>query len=281
MRWFFIFSKIIMNKKAFVALCIAILIPVASYLAVKFAGERAVNIPRRYLLDSVTEHIEDGKMITDSIWHTTKDIRLVNQLGDTVNLYDQKGKIIILDFFFTSCGSICPKLTRNMVKLQQSFTRGGDIRKKQVDTSIVQFISMSVDPARDSVSVLREYANKMDVVSDNWWMLTGNRDSIYKFAFEEMRVDKFSMEPVNPDFVHTSRFILIDKNMQVRGYYNGLDSTSLLKLAKDVGYIMLEKDRTKKSEVFQQIIELSWLWLVIAVLVGGFVYYFTSTRQKN
>jgi protein SCO1/2 len=69
--------------------------------------------------------------------------------------------------------------------------------------------------------------------------------------------------------------------MQVRGYYNGLDSASLLKLAKDVGYIMLEKDRTKKSEVFTQIIDLSWLWLVIAVLVAGFVYYFSSTRQKN
>jgi protein SCO1/2 len=138
-----------------------------------------------------------------------------------------------------------------------------------------------VDPQRDSVPVLREYANKMGVVADNWWLLTGNRDAIYKFAFEEMKVDKFSMEPVNPDFVHTSRFILIDKKMQVRGYYSGLDTTSLLKLAKDVGYIMLEKDRTKKSELFQQIIDLSWLWLVIAVLVAGFVYYFTSTRQKN
>ncbi len=270
-----------MSKKSIYGLIIALLIPVLCYLWLKQASDNAVIMPRHYLLDTVVEKEVRGKQITDSIWHTTKDIRLVNQLGDTVNLYDQKGKIIILDFFFTSCGSICPKLTRNMVKLQQSFTRGGDIRKKQVDTSIVQFISMSVDPARDSVSVLREYVNKMDVVSDNWWMLTGNRDSIYKFAFEEMRVDKFSMEPVNPDFVHTSRFILIDKNMQVRGYYNGLDSTSLLKLAKDVGYIMLEKDRTKKSEVFQQIIELSWLWLVIAVLVGGFVYYFTSTRQKN
>jgi protein SCO1/2 len=112
-------------------------------------------------------------------------------------------------------------------------------------------------------------------------LLTGNRDSIYKFAFEEMKVDSFSMEPVNPDFVHTSRFILLDKKMQVRGYYNGLDSTSLLKLAKDVGYIMLEKDRTKKSELFQQIVDLSWLWLVVAVVVAGFVYTFSKNRQKN
>jgi protein SCO1/2 len=89
------------------------------------------------------------------------------------------------------------------------------------------------------------------------------------------------MEPVSPDFVHTSRFVLIDKKMQVRGYYNGLDTADILKLAKDVGYRMLEKDRDKKSKVFQQIVELSWLWLVIAVMVGGFVYYFNSTRQKN
>jgi protein SCO1/2 len=167
-----------------------------------------------------------------------------------------------------------------MSKLQRSFSKGGNERKK-IDTSIVQFMSITVDPQRDSVPVLQDYANKMNVSSDNWWLLTGNRDSIYKFAFEEMKVDSFSMEPVNPDFIHTSRYVLIDKKMQVRGYYNGLDSASLLKLAKDVGYIMLEKDRTKKSEVFQQIIDLSWLWLVIAVLVGGFVFSMNKNRQKN
>ena len=270
-----------MSKKSIYGLIIALLIPVLCYLWLKQASDAAVVMPRHYLLDTVVEKVVRGKQQSDSIWHTTKDIRLVNQMGDTVNLYDQKGKIIILDFFFTSCGSICPKLTHNMVKLQQSFSKGGVAHKVQVDTSIVQFMSMSVDPVRDSVPVLREYANKMGVVSDNWWLLTGNRDSIYNFAFEEMKVDKFSEEPVSPDFVHTSRFVLIDKNMQVRGYYNGLDSTSLLKLAKDVGYIMLEKDHAKKSEVFQQIIELSWLWLVIAVLVGGFVYYFTGMKKND
>ena len=188
-------------------------------------------------------------------------------------------KIIILDLFFTSCGSICPKLTGNMSKLQRSFSRGGDVRNR-VDTSIVQFMSISVDPVRDSVSTLRAYANKMGVIADNWWLLTGNRDSIYKFAFEELKVDQFSNEPISPDFVHTSRFILIDKKMQVRGYYNGLDSTSILKMAKDVGYLMLEKDKTKKNELFQDIVDLSWLWLVIALLVSGFVYYFNSKFNK-
>jgi len=70
--------------------------------------------------------------------------------------------------------------------------------------------------------------------------------------------------------------------MQVRGFYNGLDSASILKLAKDVGYLMLEKDKTKKNKVFQDIVDLSWLWLVIVVLVSGFVYYFnTKFNKKN
>lgn len=269
-----------MSKKSIYSLLIALAIPVFCYLWLKSASDSAVDMPRHYLLDTVYESVVDGKLKSDSIWHTTKNIHLVNQLGDSVSLYDQQGKIIILDFFFTSCGSICPRLTNNMSTLQRSFSKGGDTRKK-IDTSIVQFMSISVDPNRDSVPVLRDYANKMNVASDNWWLLTGNRDSIYKFAFEEMKVDSFSTEPVSPDFVHTSRYILIDKKMQVRGYYNGLDSASLLKLAKDVGYIMLEKDRTKKSEVFQQIIDLSWLWLVVAVVVAGFVYTFTKNRQNN
>jgi len=271
-----------MSKKSAYGLIIALLIPVLCYLWLKSASETAVDMPGHpFEPDTVMQSVVKGKVQTDTVWHTTKDIRLVNHMGDTVNLYDQRGKIIILDLFFTSCGSICPKLTTNMAKLQQSFLKGGDTRKKQVDTSIVQFMSMTVDPVRDSVPVIREYANRMGVISDNWWLLTGDRDSIYNFIFQELRLDKFSDEPVSPDFVHTSRFVLIDKNMQVRGYYNGLDSASLLKLAKDVGYIMLEKDKKKKSAVFQQIIDLSWLWLIIAVLVGGFVYYFTSTRQKN
>ena len=173
-----------MSKKSIYGLIIALAVPIFCYLWLKSASKTAVTMPRHYLLDTVMESVVDGKQKSDSVWHTTKNIRLVNQLGDSVNLYDQQGKIIILDLFFTSCGSICPKLTNNMSKLQQSFSRGGDVRKK-LDTSIVHFMSISVDPIRDSVQVLLDYANKMGVISDNWWLLTGNRDSIYKFAFEE------------------------------------------------------------------------------------------------
>ena len=86
---------------------------------------------------------------------------------------------------------------------------------------------------------------------------------------------------MSPDFVHTTRFVLLDKDRYVRGYYNGLDSTSLSKLARDIGFLMLEKDKKKKSTVFMQIIDLSWLWLIIVLAVIFFVLYMRSRRKIN
>jgi len=269
-----------MNKKAILGLVVALLIPILCYLVLKYKSDRAVDMPRKYLLDTVVTKIVKGKETDDSIWHITKNIQLINQLGDSVHLFDKQGKIMVVDFIFTSCGSICPRLTNNMVKLQQSFLRGGDVRNK-IDTNIVQFISFTVDPERDSVATLKNYADKFKVSHDNWWFLTGSKDSIYKFAFEELKVDKFSTEPISPDFVHTSRFVLIDKDQYVRGYYNGLDSTSISKLARDIGLLMLEKDKKAPSTVFRQIIDLSWLWLIIVSAVIFFMVYMNGRRKIN
>lgn len=269
-----------MQKKSLIGLAVAVLLPVFCYLVLKYASDNSVEMPRKLLMDSVVNRIDKGKMVSDTIWHTTSNIHLQNQLGDTVSLYDKPGKILVVDFFFTHCGGICPRLTTNMAKLQQSFLKGGDIRKK-VDTSIVQFISFSIDPERDSVPVLKSYADKYGADPDNWWMLTGSRDSIYRFAFEELKVDKYSMEPITPDFVHTSRFVLIDKNYHVRGYYNGLDSVSLSKLARDIGILLLEKDKKEKSTVFAEIISLSWLWLIAGLFIIFFVLYLQKRRKIN
>jgi len=269
-----------MNKKAILGLVVALLIPILCYLVLKYKSDRAVDMPRKYLLDTVVTKIVKGKETDDSIWHVTQNIGLVNQLGDSVHLFDKQGKIFVLDFMFTSCGSICPRMTSNMAKLQQSFVRGGDVRNK-VDTSIVQFISFTVDPERDTVTTLKNYADKYKVNHDSWWFLTGSKDSIYKFAFEELKVDKFSTEPISPDFVHTSRFVLIDKDRFVRGYYNGLDSASLTKLARDIGLLMLEKDKKVPSTVFRQIIDLSWLWLLIVCAVIFFMVYMNGRRKIN
>jgi len=137
------------------------------------------------------------------------------------------------------------------------------------DSSIVQFISFSVDPETDSVPRLKDYADHYGVDPDNWWMLTGNRDSIYSYAFNELKVDKFDTIPVNPDFVHTTRFVLIDKNFNVRGYYDGTDSLSLDKLSKDIGLLMLSTDDNPQQLPFDPVLLI--IFFAVAVVATIFV----------
>lgn len=242
-----------MNKKALLAVAIAVFVPLISYFWVKQASENATIIPNHYLPDTVMNRVEKGQMVNDTVWHRVANFHLVNQLGDTVSLYDLQGKLIVMDYFFTSCGSVCPALTQNMRKMQQSFAKGGNTMAPP-DSNIVQFISFSVDPETDSVARLKRYADRFGVDPGNWWLLTGNRDSIYNYAFEELKVDKFDTVPINPDFVHTTRFVLIDKNFNIRGYYNGLDSTSLDKLSKDIGLLMLSVDDNPKRLPFDPVL---------------------------
>ena len=253
-----------MNKKGLLAFAIAVLIPLVSYFLVKQASDNATAVPNHYLPDTVVNRIEKGKMVDDTVWHRVANFHLVNQLGDTVSLYDLKGKLTVMDFFFTSCRSTCPLLTQNMLKMQQSFAKGGDVMSAP-DSSIVQFISFSVDPETDSVARLKKYADHYGIDPGNWWLLTGNRDSIYNYAFQELKVDKFDSTPVNPDFVHTTRFVLIDKNFNVRGFYNGLDSTSIDKLSKDIGLLMLAVDDNPEALPFDPV--LMAIFFAIAVVV--------------
>ena len=240
-----------MNKKAVLALCIALLIPLICYFILKTTSEEAVAMPKKFLMDSVVTKTENGKTTTDTLWHKTENVTLVNQLGDTVSLYDIKNRVIVADFFFTRCPSICPVMTKNMAKLQQSFSHFTEGRKV-VDSSIVRFLSFSIDPERDSVPVLKKYADKFKVDHDNWWMLTGNKKTIYDFALNELKLGLVDGEGVDSSFIHSQKFVLLDKDYTVRGYYNGLDTTSLALLAKDIGLLMLEKDRKKKINIFEE-----------------------------
>lgn len=236
-----------MSKKALLALSLAILLPVISYLIVKHYSQDAVIMPPRYYPDSVFTRIERGKEISDTSWHRLRNITLTNQLGQEVSLDDLNGKILIMDYFFTRCPSICPTLTKNMKGIQDAL-RGTDPRR--LDTAFVHFISFSVDPERDSVPVLKRYADRNGVNSDVWWLLTGNKDSIYNYAFQEIKLGLEDGKGVDSNFIHTNRFVLVDRDRVVRGYYDGLDSASVSKLAEDLTLLKLEKDRKKKRSIF-------------------------------
>ena len=230
-----------MSKKAILALMLAALIPAISYLLVRYYSERAVNMPPRYFYDSVSVNEKSGKTTYDTVWHQLKNISFTNHLGQKVSLYDIKGKIIVLDFFFTRCPTICPQMTKAMKRLQESFKNP---KRKKSDTSFVQFISISVDPLNDSVPQLRKFADKYKINSDNWWMVTGNKKEIYDFAFHEVKASIADTE-VDTAFIHTPLFFVIDRDKIVRGFYNGLDSVAQQKLVRDIPMLMLEKNKKK------------------------------------
>lgn len=230
----FAFSNI-MNKKSFIALLVAIFLPLTGYLLVSYYSKGAVQMPQRYFYDSVNVVNQNGKITYDTAWHHVSNLHFTNQLGQKVSFDDLKGKIIVLDFFFTHCPTICPQLAKSMKKLQNSFPN---------NDSIVQFVSISIDPKHDSVAQLRKWAEKFNVNPDSWWLLTGDRDSIYNFALHEM---KASVADANVDtaFIHTQNFFLLDKERVVRGWFDGLDSVAQSKLVRDIPVLMLEKDKKR------------------------------------
>jgi protein SCO1/2 len=261
-----------MKSKAVLAILVGVFIPLFSYLAVKYASENALMMPARYYYDSVNTTIKDGKTLHDTIWHSINNIALINQLGDSITLSQLDGKVIVADFFFTHCPSICPTLTRNMKKMQDALKLKDD--RKQTDTSFVQLLSFSVDPVRDSSAVLKKYADKYGVNPDSWWLLTGPKKTIYDFALNELKMGIADGQGVDSNFIHTQKIVLLDKFRVVRGYYDGLDSVDLARLSKDIGLIVLEKDKNSKS-VFGELIPLLPLFIIVLIGTAVAVIYFS------
>ena len=259
----------IMNKKALLGLMLAIVMPLAGYMIVNYYSKNAAHMPARYFApDSVVVSEKNGKKTTDTIWHQVKNIEFTNQLGKKVSLDDLKGKILVIDFFFTRCPSICPGLARSMKRLQDSFVK---------NDSIVQFISISVDPEHDSVPQLRKFADRVNANHDTWWFVTGNKKEIYDFAFNELKASVTDSE-IDTAFLHTENFFLLDSNRVVRGWYNGFDTIKQTRLVGDIPLLMLEKDK-KKPSVFREFIP---ILPVIFIAIGiVFIIVFIFNRQKN
>lgn len=158
-------------------------------------------------------------------FHRIAPFSLINQLGDTITEKDFKGKIYITDFFFTFCPGICPKMTSNMVVLQEAFREDEE----------VLLLSHSVMPMHDSVAVLKNYAENKGVEDGKWHLVTGEREQIYRLGRESYFVEEDLGIPKDiDDFLHTENFVLIDQHQHIRGIYNGLNETAIQQLIADV-----------------------------------------------
>lgn len=265
-----------MNKKALFAVMLALLLPLVAYFIVKNKSEHAVIMPRHYYSDTVITRTQKGKNVTDTVWHRLKDFTLTNQENKVVTWDSLKGKIIIADFFFTRCPTICPSLTINMKRLAESVHSGKRVGDKT--NKLVRFLSFSIDPERDSVERLKYWADRFQINSDQWWLLTGNKEMIYDLIINEMKIPVDDGQGIDSNFLHTDHFVLIDSSRHVRGYYHGLDSASLAKLSEDLVLLTLEKNRNEKS-FFDGKLQFMATVFLLAIFGVGLLLFFLKKNK--
>jgi protein SCO1 len=159
--------------------------------------------------------------------HHIADFSFTNQNGQTITQKDYEGKIYVADFFFTTCKSICPKMTTNLVDVQKAF----------LTNPKVKLLSFTVLPEIDSVSVLKEYAKINGVNDSKWNLVTGDKKAIYTMARKSFLAVKQGKPDELYDMVHTENFVLVDSKKRVRGFYDGTNKEEIKRLIEDINWL--------------------------------------------
>jgi protein SCO1/2 len=183
-----------------------------------------------YKPSDVNPKLVDESVRNYELEHSVAEFELYNQNADTVSLADVNGKIYVADFFFTTCGNICPKMTTQMKVLHDFYLNDQDI----------MFISHTVYPEEDSVIVLKAYADKYQIDANKWLLLTGEKQVIYDLARKSYFAVLTEGDGGERDFIHTENFMLMDKKQRIRGYYDGTLPEDMERLKKDIAILRLE-----------------------------------------
>jgi cytochrome oxidase Cu insertion factor (SCO1/SenC/PrrC family) len=182
-------------------------------------------------------HAEFGRSSRDSAdalnqYGSVPDFTLIERNGSAVDLAHLRGKIWIADFIYTTCTDTCPLQTAMMAKLQQEYAGKSD----------VQFVSITVDPERDTPEVLAQYADKHQADATRWYFLTGQRDRIIRLIQQgfHLAVAAVPVEAETSGMIpHSPRFVLVDKEARIRGYYDSRELEAFLRLKNDI-YTLLK-----------------------------------------
>lgn len=217
------------NINGLIAFTLIATLAIAYTYIVYFQQEETLPIYQPYdinpaLVDTNLMHIDDHRIL---------DFTLVNHLGDTVSLADVEGQILVVDFFFTRCATICPVMTSNLKLLHDGLSDG------------VRIVSHSVTPVADSVSVLNAYAEKYSVDASKWWFLTGDKTEIYKLARKSYFSCLDEGDGGYQDFVHTENVVLVDPEGRLRGFYDGTLGVEISQLYQDIQTLIQEKEKKK------------------------------------
>lgn len=195
-------------------------------------GEKPLKI---YNPVDVESEMVDNDLKRKGFGHTIQPFSFTDQSGKPYGSTDLKGKIYVAEYFFTTCGTICPVMNAEMRRVQAAY-RGNDQFK---------ILSFTVDPETDSVAQMKTYAEGHGADPEQWHFLTGEKKDLYKLA----RRSFFVLKPaeaqnqgdVGSDFIHTNYFVLVDTQKRIRGYYDGTDSREVDKLIKDISKLLAEK----------------------------------------
>jgi protein SCO1/2 len=180
-----------------------------------------------YNPSDVNPELVDSTMQYKSRDHTIADFSFVNQNGKIVTQKDYEGKVYVADFFFTTCQSICPKMTHNMA----------DIQTAVMHNPKVMLLSHTVLPEIDSVRVLKKYAIEKGVDDRKWNLVTGDKKKIYEMARKSYLAVKMGKPSELYDMVHTENFVLVDQKRRIRGFYDGTDKAQVTKLISDIDWL--------------------------------------------
>lgn len=171
-----------------------------------------------------------------ALGHKIGAFDFLNQYGESVTLDDVKGKVFIAEYFFTTCRSICPIMNEEMQRVQERYKGNEDVK----------ILSFTVDPEVDDVEAMKVYADEHHAVKGQWQFLTGDKDSLYNLA----RTSFFVLKPAEArnlgdagsDFIHTNNFVLVDKELRIRGYYDGTNTEEVSTLLDDIEVLLNEEE---------------------------------------
>jgi len=184
-----------------------------------------------------TTHRVRGKDVPDTIYHTLRDFKLINQDGRAVSLKTFEGKIFVANFFYTQCPNICTTMNANMDSLSRAWAKN----------KMVYFASITVDPDRDTASVLKEYSKKFPG-SAKWFFLTGDTSTIYPLARTGFLVNALKVDKDN--FIYSDKLMLIDSHRRIRGYYSGASMPDVLRLNDEIKVLISEELMAKDTPLY-------------------------------
>lgn len=166
----------------------------------------------------------------DTNYHKVKDFHFTSQFNEIVSQQNTSGKIYVTDFFFTTCQSICPIMSKELERVYKEF----------YNNKGVMILSHTVNPEEDSVEVLMRYAEQHKVNNKQWLFLTGDKKQLYEMARQSYLLNAEEGNGGPEDFIHTQNFALVDKEKHLRGFYDGTDSLEVSRLIMDIHLLLDE-----------------------------------------